>query len=180
MKKKLIAVFCLLSLFFSCSKQKKNIQSENLEKSNTDHLTIGFSIDTLAIERWRRDIDVFLASAKELGANVIVHNSVNTVDGQIRQIQYLIDKNVDAIVILAKKADSLSDVIKNAKAKNIPVISYDRLILNADIDLYLTIDSEQVGEKMAQEILRRVPSGSVNCLYGPTEDFNMTMAKRGV
>lgn len=180
MKKKLIAVFCLLSLFFSCSKQKKNIQSENLEKSNTDHLTIGFSIDTLAIERWRRDIDVFLASAKELGANVIVQNSGNTVDGQIRQIQYLIDKNVDAIVILAKKADSLSDVIKNAKAKNIPVISYDRLILNADIDLYLTIDSEQVGEKMAQEILRRVPSGSVYCLYGPTEDFNMTMAKRGV
>lgn len=178
--KKIFFICCMFSVLFSCSKQKKNVPPENAEKANPRQLTIGFSIDTLAIERWRRDIDVFLAGAQELGANVIVQNAGNSVSEQNRQIQYLIDKNVDAIVILAKKADSLSDVIKFSKSKGIPVIAYDRLILNADIDLYLTIDSEKVGTLMTAEVLKHVPSGTLFCLYGPTDDYNMAMAKNGI
>ncbi|MBQ0003370.1 MAG: substrate-binding domain-containing protein [Treponema sp.] len=173
-------VFLLMSaflmIFFSCTKKT----SEKVIPVKQNSITIGFSIDTLAIERWRRDTDVFLATAKELGADVIVQNAGNSIDEQIRQIQYLIDKNVNAIVIVAKQADSLTEVIRNATSNNIPVISYDRLILNASIDLYLTIDSEKVGEKMAKEIVKRSPMGTLYLMLGPKADFNMSMIKSGV
>lgn len=169
-------VFLFLINFISCSKKA----TENISPVKQNPITIGFSIDTLAIERWRRDTDVFLATAKEMGADVIVQNAGNSIDEQIRQIQYLIDKNVQAIVIVAKKADSLTEVIRNATSKNIPVISYDRLILNASIDLYLTIDSEKVGEKMAKEIVKRSPLGTLYLMLGPRDDFNMSMIKSGV
>ena len=169
-------LFCSIIFCASCKKDKAGKNNIEIKENK---ITIGFSIDTLAIERWRRDTDVFIATAKELGANVIVQNAGNNVEEQIRQIQYLIDKNVNAIVIIAKKADALTEVISNANAKNIPVISYDRLILNAPIDLYVTIDSEKVGELMAQEMLKKCPIGSLYCIYGPLEDYNMTMIRNG-
>ncbi len=180
MKNKFTFLFILLSffstLFMACEKKSAGNKKSEIKENK---ITIGFSIDTLAIERWRRDTDVFIATAKELGANVIVQNAGNNIDEQIRQIQYLIDKNVNAIVIIAKKADALTEVITNATAKDIPVISYDRLILNAPVDLYVTIDSEKVGELMAQEMLKKCPIGSLYCIYGPLEDYNMTMIRNG-
>lgn len=180
---RIITVLIVLSaipFFISCRKKNYTQISDNQPAVKDNKITIGFSIDTLAIERWRRDLDVFLATAKSLNASVIVQNAGNDVQEQIRQIQYLIDKNVDVLIILPKKADSLTEVIKSAKAKNIPVISYDRLILNSDIDLFLTIDSVKVGEGMASEILKKIPYGNLYCLYGPTDDFNMAMIKEGV
>ena len=175
-----IMLLASASLLTSCRAKNKTPFSEKTATPDAIQVTIGFSIDTLAIERWRRDTDVFLATAKDLGANVIVQNAGNSVEEQIRQIRYLISKKVNCIVIVPKKADSLTEVISEAKSRGIPVISYDRLVLNADIDLYLTIDSEKVGELMAEEILKRVPYGTLYCIYGPQEDYNMEMIKSGV
>lgn len=179
--KSFITIIIAAAMMTSCGKVKTLQKKDNLASvQKKDKVTIGFSIDTLAIERWRRDLDVFLATAKSIDAEVIVQNAGNDVNEQIKQIQYLIDKNVDVLIILPKKADSLSEVIKAAKAKNIPVVSYDRLIRNADIDLYLTVDSSKVGEAMASEVLKRRPYGTLYCLYGPLDDFNMVMIKDSV
>ena len=173
----LVIFACLLG---SCG-NSKTVQKKDVSATvDKDKITIGFSIDTLAIERWRRDLDVFLATAKSVGADVIVQNAGNEVSVQIRQIQYLIDKNVDVLIVLPKKSDSLTDVLKIAKAKKIPVISYDRLTRNADIDLYLSVDSAKVGEEMATEILKRRPYGTLYCLYGPLDDYNMILIKEAV
>ncbi|MCR5612573.1 substrate-binding domain-containing protein [Treponema sp.] len=181
MQKKLTFILlCLTLMILSCSKNSAEKKQNITVTQNPPQITIGFSIDSLAIERWRRDTDVFLATAKELGANVIVQNAGNSVDEQIRQIKYLIDKKVDCLVIVPKKADSLVEVISEARSNNIPVISYDRLTLNSDINLYLTIDSEKVGSLMAKEILKQMPYGTLYCIYGPQEDFNMAMIKSGV
>lgn len=173
-------VFCVISVFFSCSKKVKTVSSKTDNTNEVKKIVIGFSIDTLAIERWRRDCDIFLNTVKEMGAEVIVQNAGNSVEEQIRQIQYLVNRKVDAIVIVAKKNDSLTETIKLARSKNIPVIAYDRLINDADINLYLTIDSERVGELMAKELLRLAPHGTWYCIYGPSEDYNMTLINRGV
>ena len=180
---KRISMFIVfLSLLLTGCKNKKaetkNVMS--VKESGKSQYTIGFSIDTLAIERWRRDCDVFMNTAKEKNTNVIVQNAGNSLEEQIRQIQYLIDRKVDVIVIVAKKADSLTDVIKNARSHGIPVISYDRLIMDADISLYVTVDSEKVGELMASGLLKVDPKGTWFCIYGPQEDNNMAMIRSGV
>ena len=183
MKSLIKKIFILLSLsltFFSCKKNEEKIaMSSNLQKG-PDPLTIGFSIDTLAIERWQRDMDIFINKVRELGAEVIVQNAGNNIEEQNRQLLYLLERNVDAVVVLPKKADSISDSLQKLRAKNIPVISYDRLTRNADINLYLTIDSKKVGEYMATEMLRRSQGTNWYCILGPEEDYNMTLIKEGL
>lgn len=176
----LAILFCSV-LLSSC--EKKNIQKSSIVKSEVTTIkkkTIGFSIDTLAIERWQRDLDVFMNKAKELGADVIVQNAGNDIDEQNRQLMYLLDRNVDVIVVLPKNADSISESIQKIKNKNIPVISYDRLTLNADIDLYMTINSEKVGELMAINLRDLAKGYNWYCILGPEEDYNMTLIQRGI
>ncbi len=172
----------MLTGFFSCSKNKAvRIASDKKSESSVNHKkTIGFSIDTLAIERWQRDLDVFMNKAKENGVDVIVQNAGNKLEEQNRQLMYLANRNVDVIVVLPKQADGLTESIQKIKAKGIPVISYDRLVLNADIDLYITINSERVGELMAQGLMSRTGGRNWFCILGPEEDYNMTLIKRGI
>ncbi len=174
-----ILCICIL-LFASCT--KKEVSSTLRQPSaNTSHqLTIGFSIDTLAIERWQRDMDVFINKVKEMGADVIVQNAGNSIEEQNRQLMYLLERNVDVVVVLPKKADAITESVAKLRAKGIPVISYDRLALNADVNLYLTIDSEKVGEQMAQEMLRRAKGINWYLILGPEEDYNMTLIKDGI
>lgn len=177
---KYITVVLFSLCFISCNKNtQKNVEKKSTA-SVSNSITIGFSIDTLAIERWQRDLDIFINTAKELGAEVIVQNAGNSVEEQNRQLMYLMERNVDAIIVLPKVADSITESIQKIRSKNIPVISYDRLTLNADISLYLTIDSEKVGECMASGLLPVANGPNWFCILGPEEDYNMTLIKEGI
>ena len=136
----------------SCS-VKEGETGDNTENV-PDTVNIGMSFDSFVIERWQRDRDVFVSTAKEMGAEVNVQNANGNIEEQKRQILYFIEQNVDVIVIICIDADTLSEEVKKAKNAGIKVIAYDRIIRDADIDLYMTIDSEKVGEYMASLMLR--------------------------
>lgn len=170
----------VLACFVSCSKNSGGGNQEKKSEDQKKHVTIGFSIDTLAIERWQRDLDVFINKAKELGAQVIVQNAGNSVEEQNRQLMYLCDCNVDVIVVVAKKADSLGDTITKIRSKNIPVISYDRLIRDTEVDLYMSINSKSVGELMAAGLMERTVQNHWICILGPEEDYNMSLIRQGI
>ena len=120
---------------------------------------IGLTFDSLVIERWERDRDVFVSTARSLGAEVNVQNANGDVNTQISQINYFIDKRVKAIVIIATDCDALSSVIARAHRAGIKVISYDRMISNANTDLYISFDNYKVGELMADGILSQLGDG---------------------
>ena len=174
----LLSFFCLLT-FASCKPKNYTSAQNTPSPAPANKITIGFSIDTLAIERWQRDMDVFINKVKELGAEVIVQNAGNSIEEQNKQLLYLMDRT-DAIVVLPKDASSITESVQKIKAKGIPVISYDRLALNADIDLYMTIDSEKVGEYMASHMLRHTDGKNWYCILGPEEDYNMTLIYEGI
>ncbi len=159
---------------------KPDSRKKQSDQAAEKRVTIGFSIDTFIIERWRRDCDIFRDTARALGADVIVQNAGNDQEAQCSQIQYLIDRGVDVLVIVPKNADALTAVVQRARSKGIPVVSYDRLIRNADVSLYLTIDSRQVGFLMAEALLRLRPKGAFYCIYGAEEDYNMALIDTGV
>ena len=179
MKRLIIPFLFICLLLASCSKQKQTATEKTPVTTQKKKITIGFSIDTLAIERWQRDLDVFINKAKELGADVIVQNAGNNPEEQNRQLIYLMDHS-DVIVVLPKEAGSIVESVQRIRAKGIPVISYDRLTLNADINLYITIDSEKVGEEMASQMLRHTTSTKWYCILGPKEDFNMYLINEGI
>ncbi|GAA0178676.1 D-xylose ABC transporter substrate-binding protein [Clostridium sediminicola] len=167
----IIAIIC--SIIFSMKKVKNNISK------NDNKVIIGLSIDSLAIERWQRDRDIFVAKAKELGADVIVQNSNGNSDEQLKQVNYLMDQNIDVLVVIPNDADALTSIVKTAKNKGIKVISYDRLVKNADVDLYISFDNVKVGELMAKSLVKKAPEGNYIIINGSEEDYNTYFMNKG-
>jgi len=179
--KKGIALLLMVSLAFSicgCSKQEEESPSEEMQVE--EKLQIGMSFDSFVIERWQRDRDVFVSTANELGAEVNVQNANGEIEEQIAQIEYFIDKGVNLIVIVAIDADALSDAVAKAKKAGIKVMCYDRVIKNADTDLYISFDNEKVGEMMANALFDKAgDSKKVITICGPESDFNVNMVGEG-
>ncbi len=140
---------------------------------------LGFSIDDLRVERWARDRDYFVDAAKKLGATVSVQSADANEQRQISQIENLIAQKVDAIVIVPFNSKVLTNTIKEAKKAGIKVISYDRLILNADIDAYISFDNERVGAMQAEGIVKVKPKGSYYMLGGSPTDNNAKLLREG-
>lgn len=179
--RQLLAGVCVGIMALSCvactSTSEVTTQAEETED---DAIQIGLSIDSLVIERWQRERDLFVSKAQELGAEVNVQNASGDVDEQIRQIEYFIDKNMDVIVIIAIDDTKLTDVIGKAKKAGIKIIAYDRLIRNANVDLYISMDNEKVGELMGQYIKKSIGnSGSIIQIKGSPTDNNVRMVQEG-
>lgn len=155
--------------------------TENEAVTSTEEtLNIGMSFDSFVIERWQKDRDVFVATAKELGAEVNIQNANGETAEQIAQIEYFIEEKMDVIVVIAIDADALSDVLGRAKEKGIKIISYDRLVSNANADLYISFDNEMVGTLMADYIIEDNPEGgNIIVAYGSKTDNNVEMVKTG-
>lgn len=177
MKKLLAFTFIFFSILLtSCSKKQQGFHSASSAKP----LKIGFSIDTLIVERWKQDCELFISTAGKNGASVIIKDAANSVTEQIKQVDSLISQNVDVLVIVPKEASALSGVLLKARKKNIPVISYDRLILDAPVSLYVSVDSFKVGKLMAEGILKGLDKGSIWSILGSSEDNNMKMIEEGI
>ena len=151
-----------------------------LVKEEQDHqLQIGLCTDTMVIERWHKDRDIFTAKAKEAGFEVITLNANESNERQVEQIRYLIDKKVDVIVVIPFDKEGLSEVILEAKRQGIIVIAYDRLILNANVDAYVSFDNIKVGEYMAEYLYNQVPVGNYVIINGSPNDNNSTLFNQG-
>lgn len=143
-------------------------------------LKIGFSMDTLLEERWIKDRDLFKAAVEALGAEVDI-TAANGDDAlQILQAETLISQGVDLLVVVPHNAEATATIVRKAHAAGIKVLSYDRLIKNADIDLYVSFDNEQVGVLQAQAITALVPKGKYVYIGGADTDNNAHLFKKGV
>lgn len=141
-------------------------------------ISIGLCFDSFVIERWLRDRDTFVTTAKELGAKVNVQNANGNISEQISQINYLISQNVDVIVVIAVDCEAVTDVVKKAEEKGIKVISYDRLIKNANTDLYISFDNAQVGKDMASAMKHALPKGGkIFAINGSKADNNVVQVE---
>ncbi|CAB3699310.1 D-xylose ABC transporter substrate-binding protein [Trinickia soli] len=150
-----------------------------LAHASKDHPVIGFCIDDLRVERWSRDRDYFVAAAQKLGATVSVQSADASEERQISQIENLISRGVDVIVIVPFNSKTLGNVVAEAKKAGIKVVSYDRLILDADVDAYISFDNEKVGELQAKGVYDAQPKGNYFLLGGAPTDNNAKMLREG-
>jgi D-xylose transport system substrate-binding protein len=137
-------------------------------------ITIGFSIatDTFIIERWNKDIKVFSAAAQELGAKVIVQLSAGGTREQIAQINYMVNQNIDILVVIAHDTEELAGAVRQVRDAGIPVIAYDRLIMGTPLDAYISFDSRAVGILFGQALIGAVPQGKYLVVNGSVHDHN--------
>ncbi|GAB4364728.1 MAG: D-xylose ABC transporter substrate-binding protein [Spirochaetales bacterium] len=140
---------------------------------------IGLSLDSLVVERWRRDVDLFSKAAEDLDATVKLRIANQDAETQISQVKELMESGIDVLVIIPNDAEKLTEVCKQVKRKGIPVVSYDRLVYEANVDLYISFDNERVGSLMAERAIRIAPRGTYVIVNGARTDNNSLMINRG-
>lgn len=142
-------------------------------------IKIGVSVGTLKQERWQREIDMFQEYANEKGFELLVQSAEDDAQKQTSQVENLLSQGVDVLIIQSLDADAASPLVEAAHADGVPVIAYDRFIMNADLDYYITFDSVKVGEVEAQFVIDQAPKGNYIWLKGGPEDNNAHLVAQG-
>jgi D-xylose transport system substrate-binding protein len=140
---------------------------------------IGLSMDTYTQERWQKDGEFFKKKVEELGGEVIMLYANGNEQLQNEQIETILNKGVDVLVIVPHNSKSCALSVKSAHDKGVKVISYDRLIKDCDLDLYVSFDNVKVGELQARYLLNLVPKGNYLLIGGAPTDQNSFMIRKG-
>jgi putative multiple sugar transport system substrate-binding protein len=124
------------------------------EKKDSGKVKVGVSMPTQSLQRWNQDGAGMKSQLEAAGYAVdLQYGGDNDIPTQVAQIENMITGGVKILVIAAIDGGSLTEVLKEAKSKNIPVISYDRLIMNSDaVSYYATFDNNKVGVLQGQFI----------------------------
>src|SRR5690606_29232061 len=128
-------------LFAACEGQDPVAPKEKAippETEQNEPVKIGFSMDTLKEERWLKDRDLFRQAAEELGAEVEIAAASGDDALQIAQAETMIQAGIDVLVIVPHNAEATAAIVHKAHQAGIKVIAYDRLVKNADVDLYVS------------------------------------------
>jgi D-xylose transport system substrate-binding protein len=128
---------------------------------------IGFVLSTMQEERYQKDKKYFEDAAKKLGAEVVFASADNSERTQAQKVENVLSKGVKALVIQPVNSDAAGALVKAAKDAKVPVIAYDRIIKNGDLDYYVTQDSCEVGRLQADAAVKALGGkGNVLILSG--------------
>ena len=148
-------------------------------RPQNEPLQVAFLMDTVAHERWRRDRELFIERIKERGAEPIVELADGDAEKQLAQAKSMLEKGVKVLVVVPHDAQRAGAIVEAAKARSVPVISYDRMIWDADIDMYVSFDNVRVGEMQAQYLASRAPTGNYVLIGGAPTDHNAQQLREG-
>lgn len=174
----LVIISCVLSVLIGLVLSRSGAEQAAIRPRPL----IGLSMDTLKEERWQKDRDLFVAEANRLGADVEVLSANSSDTRQLADVEALITRKVDALVIIPKDAAAMAKAVTLAHQAGIPVLAYDRLITGCDLDLYITFDNVKVGQLQAQFLAERMPLDRKMRLiriYGAKTDNNAKLFKQG-
>ena len=178
-----IKLFCLVilsAIFISAcvSAPTEQTQTAATNKDPNRKIKIGFAMDTLKEERWKRDHDLFEKHCQELNVECLITVADNKADKQANDVDNLLTQGVDVLVIAPHDATQAASMVQKAKAQNIPVISYDRLINSDNIDLYVSHQVPLIGKMQAEYALKNAPKGNYIMVYGASTDNNAVIMKK--
>ena len=114
---------------------------------------IGISMPTQSLERWNRDGAYLDEQFKAAGFETVLTYSDNDSGKQVNDIQNMLADGVNLLVVAAIDGEALNTAMNEAAEANVPVISYDRLILNDAVSYYVSFDNYTVGKLQGEFIV---------------------------
>jgi D-xylose transport system substrate-binding protein len=167
-------------LAVSCVKTPEGTTATDATRApHSGPVRIGFSMDTLKEERWQRDKALVEQRAKEVGAQLDVQVANGDDAEQTKQADNMLTKGVDVLIVAPHNGEIAASIVEAAHRKGVPVISYDRLIRNADVDLYISHQVVKIGETQAEYALQHVPKGNYVLIGGSPTDYNAKLLRDG-
>lgn len=140
---------------------------------------VGVLWDFLQVERRVKSKDSLEAESKKYGFNMIFQNANGDEKLQLQQAENLITQKVDLIVILPQNGDAAAPIIEQAHKAGIKVIAFDRMIANSDLDLFVGMDNDVIGDLMAGYVYKLAPKGNYALVSGAPTDPNVPVYKAG-
>lgn len=152
-----------LSLLFSCKKEAD--------------VKIGFLMPASVGYRWPIDERYVKEAAQKLGVEVKALSAENDENLQLKQAEQLLDEGVDVLIVVPANANTAAAIVRDAHEYNVPVIGYDRLIKNSDLDYLVTFEGAKIGSLMVEHAIQKVPKGNYVMLWGDASDVNAIQIK---
>lgn len=135
----IIIIISIILCLFSCKKD-----------SVKNNIKIGFILATMQEERYQKDKQYFIETAENQKVTVYFDEANNDASVQIQKVETMLTRGINVLVIQPCNVDTAATIVKLAHKDKVPVIAYDRLINNCDLDYYVTPDSYKVGIAQAQ------------------------------
>ena len=164
MKKKLLSVLLTgalaASMFVGCGTSTETADTGSTDSSTSESTTVasngtkvGVAMPTKDLQRWNQDGANMQSELEAEGYEVDLQYASNDTQMQISQIENMISSGCDVLVVAAIEASSLGEAMDMAAEAGIPVIAYDRLIMNTDaVSYYATFDNYKVGTVQGEYI----------------------------
>jgi D-xylose transport system substrate-binding protein len=140
--------------------------------------TVGVSWSNFQEERWKRDEAAIKGALEKAGVKYISADASGSNEKQLADIESLITKGANALIVLAFDADAVLPAVQKAKDRGIPVVAYDRLIQDKDV-VYITFDNIEVGRMQAREVEKVKPEGNYVFIKGAATDPNADFLRGG-
>ncbi|MDX6327816.1 MAG: putative multiple sugar transport system substrate-binding protein, partial [Streptomycetaceae bacterium] len=155
----------------ACGGQGAGATTDTTSQQPAD-LTIGVSMPTQTSERWIADGKAVKDKLEAKGYKVDLQYANDDIPTQSQQVDQMITRGADVLVIAAIDGTALSSQLQAAADKKIPVIAYDRLIRGSqNVDFYVSFDNYKVGVAQAKALLRGMglenPDGTKGAKTGP-------------
>src|SRR3989304_2027417 len=152
--------------------------SLSLVSAQQKTITVGVSWANFQEERWKIDEAAIKAALAKAGARYVSADAQSSNEKQISDVEGLIARGVNALIILAWDKDAVHPAVNKAKAEKIPVIGYDRLIETPGV-FYITFDNREVGRMQARGGFKARPKGDHVFIKGSSTDPNADFVHRG-
>ena len=192
MKKRILSVLLasvmVLSLAACTPKEEATDDKATTGESNSGAgKTIGVAMPTQSSERWIKDGDNMKTKLEALGYTVDLQYAEDDVQQQVSQIENMLGAGVDCLVVAAIDSSALVNPLEMAKSAGIPVIAYDRLLMDTDaVSYYATFDNKGVGTEIAKYVEEKLDLANAaeplnfEMFMGSPDDNNAHMLYAGI
>ncbi|ALG74842.1 sugar ABC transporter substrate-binding protein [Azospirillum thiophilum] len=133
--------------------------------------TVGVSWSNFQEERWKTDEAAIKAVVEKAGGKYLSADAQSSPAKQLSDIESLISRGAQALIILAQDGDAIRPAVEKAAAEGIPVVGYDRLI-EIPSAFYITFDNKEVGRLQARSVFALKPKGNYAFIKGSSTDPN--------
>ncbi len=151
----------------------------NDQKKQQPFPKVGVSFSSQREERWVRDRAKMEQVCADLGLELVLKVAENDPDRQEKQCDTLIAQGAKVLIVAPQDSKASAAIVDKAHRSGAKVIAYDRMILGADVDLYVSFDNVKVGELQGQALTRLVPKGVYVVMSGSPDDNNAAQFRAG-
>lgn len=159
----LLSLIALATLGMGCSKKQ---DSASIQKF------VGISFPSTSVDRWQKEAEFLKTGLEKLGYRAEIQYADENADLQNRQCENFFSQGIDLLVICAVDTNAAISIVDAAHTEGVLVVSYCRLIENADIDAFGGEDNALCGVYQAQYVVDHLPNGNIVVLGGSPFDTN--------